>query len=86
MVLIANAYHEFRKPAEMLAAVRTSLKGSGRLVLIEYAEEREEDPVAGLYTMRLDQLRAEVEAAGFRLDRILNFLPIQHGLIFTIAR
>jgi len=42
--------------------------------------------VAGLYTMRLDQLRAEVEAAGFRLDRILNFLPIQHGLIFTIAR
>jgi putative heme-binding domain-containing protein len=86
LVLIANAYHEFRKPAEMLAAVRTSLKGSGRLVLIEYAEEREEDPVAGLYTMRLDQLRAEVEAAGFRLDRILNFLPIQHGLIFTIAR
>jgi putative heme-binding domain-containing protein len=86
LVLIANAYHEFRKPEEMLAAVRKSLKARGRLVVVEYAEEREEDPVAGLYTMRLDQLRAEVEGAGFRLDRILDFLPIQHGLIFTVMR
>jgi putative heme-binding domain-containing protein len=83
LVLIANTYHEFTEPQAMLAAVRRSLKPDGRLVVIEYAEEKDEDPVAGLATMRLADLRSEIESAGFRLDLILDFLPMQHGLIFT---
>jgi putative heme-binding domain-containing protein len=84
VVLIANAYHEFIAPQAMLAAVRKSLKRDGRLVVIEYAEEKgDEDPVAGLATMRLTDLRSEIEAAGFRLDLIVDFLPMQHGLVFT---
>jgi putative heme-binding domain-containing protein len=82
LVLIANAYHEFSQPAAMMAAVRKSLKPNGRVVVLEYAEEKDEDPVAGIYTMSLPQLRGEIESAGFQLDRILDSLPMQNGLIF----
>jgi len=83
VVFIANAYDEFSQPEAMLAAVRRCLKPHGRVVVVEYATEHEEDPVAGLYTMTLPEIRSEIESAGFQLDRILDFLPMQHGLIFT---
>jgi len=82
LILIANAYHEFSQPAAMMSAVHQALKPNGRVVVLEYAEENDDDPVAGLYTMTLPQLRGEIESMGFHLDRILDFLPRQHGLIF----
>ena len=40
-----------------------------------------------LVTQRLqmvfEEIRSEIEAMGFQLDRILDFLPMQHGLIFS---
>jgi putative heme-binding domain-containing protein len=83
LVFIANAYHEFSQPESMMAAVRRCLKPHGRVVVIEYAEENTDDPIAGLYTMSLPEIRSEMEAAGFQLQRVLDFLPMQHGLIFT---
>ena len=83
LVFIANAYHEFSQPEAMMAAIRRCLKPHGRVVVVEYAEENTDDPVAGLYTMSLPEIRSEMEAAGFQLQRVLDFLPIQHGLIFT---
>jgi putative heme-binding domain-containing protein len=85
LVLMANSYHEFSEPEAMLAAVRRCLKPDGRVVVIEYAAENDDDPVAGLYTMSLPQIRSEIEPAGFELDRVLDFLPMQHGLIFTLT-
>ena len=82
LVLIANAYHEFAEPTTMMSAVHRALKPNGRVVVIEYAEEKDDDPVAGLYTMSLAQLRSEIEALGWELDRTLDFLPLQNGLIF----
>jgi putative heme-binding domain-containing protein len=82
LVLIANAYHEFSEPAAMMAAVHRALKPNGRVVVVEYAEEKDDDPVAGLYAMSLAQLRGEIEALGWELDRTLDFLPLQNGLIF----
>jgi hypothetical protein len=35
--------------------------------------------------MTRQQIRSEIESAGFRLDRALDFLPMQHSLIFTPA-
>jgi putative heme-binding domain-containing protein len=83
LVLMANAYHEFSEPEAMLDAVRRCLKPNGRVVVIEYAEENDDDPVAGVYAMTLPQLRSEIEPAGFQLERVLEFLPLQHGLIFV---
>jgi ubiquinone/menaquinone biosynthesis C-methylase UbiE len=83
LILVANAYHEFSEPEAMMAAVRRCLKPNGRVVVVEYAEEHDEDPVAGLYTMTLADLRSEIEETGFQLERVMDVLPLKHGLIFS---
>jgi putative heme-binding domain-containing protein len=83
VVLIANAYHEFSEPEAMVTAVNRSLKPNGRLVVIEFAEGHPFGPKDTAERMSIEQIRTEIEPMGFELDRVLDFLPIQHGLIFT---
>jgi precorrin-6B methylase 2 len=84
MVFIAHSYHEFSEPETVLEAVRRSLNPAGRLVIVEYASEKRFAPASPLHKMSFDQIRTEVEPVGFELEQILDFLPMQHGLIFTV--
>jgi putative heme-binding domain-containing protein len=83
MVFIANAYHEFADPGAMITAVNRALKPDGRLVIIEFAEGHPFGPQDKAERMTINQIRTEIEPLGFELDRQLELLPIQHGLIFT---
>jgi putative heme-binding domain-containing protein len=83
LILIAYAYHEFSEPEAMMAALKRSLKPDGRLVIIEFAEGHPFGPQDKAERMTVNQIRAEIEPIGFELDRLLDLLPIQHGLIFT---
>jgi putative heme-binding domain-containing protein len=83
MVFIAYSYHEFAQPETIMEAVRRSLKPAGRLVIVEYAKESPLAPASSLHKMSFGEIRNEIEPTGFDLDRILDFLPMQHGLIFT---
>ena len=84
LVFIAYAYHEFADPEAIMASVRRSLKPGGRVVVLEYAKESNIAPASPLHKMSFDEIRSEIEPMGFELDRILDFLPTQHGLIFTV--
>jgi len=84
MVFIAYSYHEFSQPETIIDAVRRSLKPGGRLVIVEYATENTFAPASSLHKMSFDDIRTEIEPIGFDLERILDFLPMQHGLIFTV--
>jgi precorrin-6B methylase 2 len=84
LVFIAHSYHEFADPETMMEAVRRSLKPGGRLVIVEYAKEKRLAPASTLHKMSFDEIRSEIEPMGFDLDRMLDFLPTQHGLIFTV--
>jgi precorrin-6B methylase 2/mono/diheme cytochrome c family protein len=84
MVFIAYSYHEFSQPEKIMEAVRRSLKPAGRLVIVEYAKESKLAPASTLHKMSFDEIRNEIEPLGFDLERILDFLPMQHGLIFTV--
>jgi ubiquinone/menaquinone biosynthesis C-methylase UbiE len=86
MVFIGHSYHEFADPEAIMAAVRRSLKPDGQLVVVEYSKENPAAPASSLHKMSFDEMRGEIEPLGFDLDRILDFLPIQHGLIFTLRR
>ncbi len=86
LVLIANAYHEFSEPEAMVNAVNRALKPDGRLAVIEYAEGHPFGEMDRAERMTVEQIRAEIEPLGFELDRVLDLLPIQHGLIFTKRR
>jgi putative heme-binding domain-containing protein len=84
MVFIAHSYHEFADPEAVMSRVWRSLKPDGRLVVVEYAKEVPAAPASSLHKMAFDEMRGEIEPVGFTLDRILDFLPVQHGLIFTV--
>jgi putative heme-binding domain-containing protein len=86
VVFIANAYHEFSQPEAMMAAVNRSLKPNGRLVVIEYSDDADFGSIDDTEKMTIQQIRTEIEPLGFELDHILDFLPIQNGLIFTKRR
>lgn len=84
LAFVANAYDEFSKPREMMTAIRRAMKPDGRLVIVEYAKEQEDDdPTAGVYSMTSKQIRAEMESFGFRLEQILSVVPTQHIMIFS---
>jgi ubiquinone/menaquinone biosynthesis C-methylase UbiE len=82
MVFIAYSYHEFSQPETTMAAVRRSLKPGGRVFILEFAKESRLAPASTLHKMSLDEMRREIEPLGFELDQMLDFLPMQHGLIF----
>src|SRR5260221_2112830 len=86
LVLIANAYHEFSDPEAMMAAVRRCLKPNGRVAVIEYSKENSRIPVTGPHKMSFEEIRSEIEPMGFQLDRVLDFLPMQHALIFKSSQ
>jgi predicted methyltransferase len=84
LVFIAYAYHEFADPEATMAAVRRSLKPGGRVLVLEYAKESNIAPASPLHKMSFDEIRHEIEPMGFTIDRLLDFLPVQHGVVFTI--
>lgn len=84
LVFIAYAYHEFSDPEAIMAAVKRSLKPGGRVVVLEYAKESNIAPASPLHKMSFEEIRREIEPMGFTIDRLLDFLPVQHGVIFTI--
>jgi ubiquinone/menaquinone biosynthesis C-methylase UbiE len=82
LVLMVDVYHELSQPQTMLDRIRTSLKDDGRLVLIEYRKEDPHIPIRPEHKMSVQEAKEEVEAEGYRLDKVLEDLPRQHILIF----
>jgi hypothetical protein len=66
----------------MLQKMRESLKPDGRLVLLEYRKEDPAVPIRFEHKMSVQEVKAEIEPEGFRLDQLLTTLPRQHILIF----
>jgi len=86
LVVIAYSYHEFSQPEQTMGAVRRALKPGGRLFVLEFAKESRTAPASSTHKMSLDEIRREIEPLGFELDQMLDFLPMQHGLIFKKGR
>jgi hypothetical protein len=66
----------------MLQRLGEALKNDGRLVLLEYRKEDPHIPVRPEHKMSVAEAKAELEAEGFRLEKVLHDLPRQHILIF----
>ncbi len=85
LVLVVDVYHELQQPEKTIEHVRRSLKPDGRLVLIEYRKEDPTIPIHPLHKMTVEEVRSELEPMGFRMVKLLEFLPRQHILIFEDA-
>ena len=86
LVLMVDVYHEFSDPVIMMQAIKKSLKPDGRVVLVEFRKEDDSVPIRPEHKMSTQQVRAELEPLGFKFDKVLEFLPWQHILFFSIAK
>jgi precorrin-6B methylase 2 len=84
LALLVDVYHEFSEPQKMLDRIRESLKPDGRLVLLEYRKEDPKVPIRAEHKMTVDEVKAEIEPEGYKLDKVLEILPRQHILIFRV--
>jgi ubiquinone/menaquinone biosynthesis C-methylase UbiE len=82
IVLLVDVYHEFSQPQQMLQHIRASLKPDGRLILLEYRKEDPAVPIRPEHKMSVPEVKAEVEAEGYKLDKVVETLPRQHIIIF----
>ncbi len=85
LILMVDVYHEFANPQVMLRKMRAALGPQGRMVLLEYRKEDPEVPIRLVHKMSVDEVKTEIEAEGFRLDKVIATLPRQHILIFTVS-
>ncbi len=83
LALMVDVYHELAQPEVTLSQIHRALKADGRLVLIEYRGEDPTVPIKPEHKMTLAQVRAEIEPLGFRLQRVFDFLPRQHLIVFV---
>lgn len=82
LILMVDVYHELSQPQEVLRRLRPALKPDGRLVLIEFRKESDWVPIREEHKMSVKEARMELEAEGYRFDRVIDVLPWQHILVF----
>ncbi|UAM99216.1 class I SAM-dependent methyltransferase [Polaribacter litorisediminis] len=82
-VLMVDVYHEFNFPKEMVLSIKKSLKKTGKIYLIEYRSEDPLIPIKEIHKMSEKQAIKEMKAAGFKLDKNIDNLPIQHCMVFV---
>ena len=86
VVLIFDSYHEFSHPYEMITAIKNVLKPNGLIFIGEYKAEDESIPIPLLHRMQEQQIRKELEFAGFRLKEKRDVLPMHHLMVFAISQ
>lgn len=82
VILMVDVYHELAQPQRMLYHLRKALKPDGRLVLIEYRKEDPAIPIRTEHKMSAAEVKAELEAEGFKMLEVLPDLPRQHICVF----
>jgi ubiquinone/menaquinone biosynthesis C-methylase UbiE len=82
LVLLVDVYHEFSHPEQMLAAIRASLKPTGRVALAEFRAEDPLVPIKPLHKMSKEQILKEFPPNGFKLVEEFDELPWQHLMFF----
>ena len=82
LALMADVYHEFSHPEEMLASIKESLKPGGQVVLLEFRTEDPKVPIKPEHKMSKAQVIKELSTNGFKLVRSYDELPWQHLLFF----
>ena len=85
LLLMVDVYHELASPQVFVRKLKTALKRDGRLVLIEFRREDPRVPIREEHKMSVSQVREELGADGFRIDRVIDVLPWQHIIVLRAA-
>lgn len=81
MAIMVDVYHELQSPQIFLQRLKGAFKPGGRLVLLEYRKEDPRIPIQELHKMSVAEVKQELEAEGYTLDKVIEVLPWQHIIV-----
>jgi SAM-dependent methyltransferase len=84
LLLIVDTYHHIADRISYFRRVKSTLTAGARIAVIDFTPESDIGPKPEL-RLTSDQVRTELEEAGFRQTAELRFLPKQYFLIFERA-
>jgi len=85
LAIMVDVYHELQNPQVFLQKLRQVFKPGGRLVLFEYRKEDPKVPILEVHKMSVAEVKLELEAEGFVLDKVIEVLPWQHMIVLKVA-
>jgi ubiquinone/menaquinone biosynthesis C-methylase UbiE len=86
LAIMVDVYHELQQPQLFLQRLKDAFKPGGRLVLLEYRKEDPRIPILEVHKMSVAEVKAELEAEGFVLDRVIDALPWQHIIVLRVKQ
>jgi ubiquinone/menaquinone biosynthesis C-methylase UbiE len=81
LVFICDTWHHIEQRGAYLARLRRALAPGGRLAIVDFHKDAPVGPPASMKLAR-EEVLAEIERAGFRLEAEHTFLPYQYFLVF----
>lgn len=81
LAIMVDVYHELQSPQLFLRRLREVFKPGGRLVLFEFRKEDHQIPILQVHKMSVAEVKMELEAEGFMLDKVIDVLPWQHIIV-----
>jgi ubiquinone/menaquinone biosynthesis C-methylase UbiE len=84
LAIMVDVYHELQQPQIFLQRLKPAFKPGGRLVLLEFRKEDPKVPILEVHKMSVAEVKQELEAEGFALDRVIDVLPWQHIIVLTL--
>jgi FkbM family methyltransferase len=83
LAVMADVYHEFEYPFEMLESIVRALKPGGRLAFVEFKANDPNVPIRRLHTMSEAQIRKEAGLFPLQWVKTVSTLPWQYVVIFA---
>ena len=81
LAIMVDVYHELQQPQLFLQRLKPAFKPNGRLVLLEFRKEDPKVPILEVHKMSVAEVKQEMEAEGFMLDKVIDVLPWQHIIV-----
>jgi SAM-dependent methyltransferase len=81
LIVVVDTYHHMDDRTRYFAALQSSLRPGGRLLIIDFKADSPNGPPAR-HRIAPERVTHELAAAGYALTEKFEFLPRQYGLIF----
>jgi SAM-dependent methyltransferase len=82
LALIVDTYHHIPRRSRYFERLRSALRPGGRVAIIDFRLDSPTGPPPQ-HRIAPEQVKAEMERAGYRLQEEPGFLPYQYFLVFT---
>lgn len=84
LAIMVDVYHELQQPQLFLQRLKDTFKPDGRLVLVEFRKEDPKVPILEVHKMSVAEVKQELEAEGYVLDKVIDVLPWQHIIVLKV--